>query len=286
MSDDSKTNDGTPPRFSLKPPVGTSSEAKKQTTRVDVPPSQDSPTTLKKKTSRISLDQTAAEAGAPPGLPVPTLGITAKAIRMAPAAPTPPSLSIPKLPSTPVPSALSGGEGSDETKRQTSRISLESILGERNTGAIEVTAATNEPKTIRIKRPTLPQSLKPAASVPAPKATASAPIEASPKSTTARLTLGEEAPAEGQATQRKTIKIKRAEGGASVSSPAPRSPAVARFEAETAARMAEEGAQTSFHAFFPVAAAVALIILGVVVYILLAQAFPNPSLNYPGRIII
>ncbi len=294
MSEDQKKNEGAiPPRFSLKQtgkvnegatPATPSEQAKRQTTRVDISAAaQESPPTLKKKTARIPLEHVTAETGAAPGSPVPGLGVTSKTIRLSPAAPTPPSLSIPTPSPMPTSRVMAGGMSAEDVKRQTSRISLESVLGERPAGEIEVSGSTSAPKTIRIKRPTQNQTIKPLSGAPDVSAASSGPADGSAaKSTTARLELTDEAQqAEGQQTQRKTIKIRRAEGGAKVG---PRSLSVARIEEAMASHEAEKMAEESVHVLFPIAAAVALLVLGFMVYILLAQAFPNPSLGYPGRI--
>jgi hypothetical protein len=296
MSDDPKTNEGAiPPRFSLKPtgavndgstPAVTPEEAKKLTTRVEIPPTaQDSPPTLKKKTSRIRLEQVTAETGAVPASQVPGVGVSSKTIRLAPPSPTPPSLSIPLPSLTNTKTMTRNLATADDGKRQTSRISLESVLGERPTGEIQGTGTG--PKTIRIKRPSQIQTIKPAAGTPEVEVTPAVPAAVSAvKSSTSRLELAEDMPqADGQLTQRKTIKIRRAEGGAAAPRAIPHSMAVARIEAGMAEQAAEQAAeQHAVHVLFPIAAAVALLILGVMVYILLAQAFPNPSLSYPGRI--
>lgn len=86
-----------------------------------------------------------------------------------------------------------------------------------------------------------------------------------------------------QATQRKTIKIRRADGTAAKSQP--RNVAVARIETETAG--ATEGLTEELvriNVAFPIMAAVALVILGVLVVILAAQAFPNLGWNLPGSV--
>lgn len=224
MSEETKTNEGAiPPRFSLKqaeatnesaPAGDTAFDAKKKTTRVEIPqPTVESATTLKKKTSRISLDF---------------------------------------------------------------------VLGDQQAGGTEAPDSAAVPKTIRIKRPTTTQSIKTLSSLmePIPPSPAS-----SAKSSTARIELTSEPQPEGQATQRKTIKIRRPDGtGAAAAKSIPHSMAVARLEADAEGRLSARAAEESVHMLFPIAAAVAFLILGFVVYVLLAQAFPNPSLNYPGRI--
>jgi hypothetical protein len=292
MSEDLKNNAGAiPPRFSLKQTEPASEvtiveedvvdDAKRKTTRVEIPEVPQEPAvTLKKKTSRIPLEHVTAETGAEPGSPVPGLGVTSKSIRLSPAPPSPPSFSLP-----PVSTAASSGEAAEATKRQTSRISLDFVLGERQAGGPESTDATATPKTIRIKRPTMTQSIKTLSSlmeaIPVPPPPA--PV-AGTKSTTSRIELAPETQPEGQATQRKTIKIRRPEAGGGTIKSAPRSLAVARLEGETDDRPAEKANEESVHFLFPIAAAVAFLILGFMIYLLMAQTFPNSNLSYPGKI--
>jgi hypothetical protein len=285
MSEDNKPAEGAiPPRFTLKKadssasgpsPVTAAEAAKKQTARVDLPPpAAEQAPVLKKKTARIPLDQVSADAGAPSGAPVAGVGISSKTIRLAPPTPPPPTISIP--PATPVTRVMT--RAGDDAKRQTSRISLETALAEHSDGGA---SAPGTPKTIRIKRPG-------AAPVAAPSTAATVP--ASPgeaaggaKSSTARIDLPEAIPAEGQPTQRKTIKIRRADGGGATIKPVPRSVAVARLEAQAAERRAEETTQAT-HVLFPIAAAVAVLVLAFMIYALLVQAFPGANLSFPGKI--
>jgi hypothetical protein len=217
------------------------------------------------------LEQVSAEAGAPSGAPVGGVGISSKTIRLAPPTPTPPTISIP--PATPVTRVMT--RGPDDAKRQTSRISLEIALAER----ADAGGAPGTPKTIRIKRPVAAPGAKEGVA-PAPSPTEAPTVVA--KSITSRIDAAEAPQPEGQPTQRKTIKIRRAEGGVTLK-PAPRSVAVARLEAEAAERRAEEVAEST-HVLFPVAAAVAVCILVFMIYAFLVQAFPDANLSFPGKI--
>lgn len=285
MSDETKPAEGAiPPRITLKHAevagngnAGTTpdSEAKKKTTRVDVPPTAaEVVPALKKKTSRIPLEQVSAEPAARPAAAVSPMSLSSKTIRLAPATPPPPSISIPSQ--GPATRVMPAPHASDEAKRQTSRISLEAAWAEKPAAEGETQGAPAAPKTIRIKRP----GTSPAAGSPAP---AVAEVSA-PKSTTSRIDLVPEAAPEGQQTQKKTIKIRRAEGGPTIGRSAPRSVSVARLEAEVAERKATEIAEVSTHFLFPVAAAVALVIMGVMLYILAVQAFPDAHLSFPGKV--
>ncbi len=290
MSDDSKMNEGAiPPRFSLKQPEAEDQiiieeeavdDAKRKTTRVEIiEVPQESAATLKKKTSRIPLEHVTAETGAEPGSPVPGLGVTAKSIRLSPAPPSPPAFPAPTAAVAP------GGESAEAAKRQTSRISLDFVLGEQQAGTPESAEAASAPKTIRIKRPTMTQSIKTLSSLmeTIPPPPPPAPIAAT-KSTTSRIKLTPEAQPEGQPTQKKTIKIRRPEGGAGGVKPAHHSLAVARLEADAGTSPAAKAEAESVHVLFPIAAAVAFLILGFMVYLLIAQTFPGPNFNYPGKI--
>ena len=152
--------------------------------------------------------------------------------------------------------------------------------------AAGTTASSDAPKTIRIKRPGQP----PAPPVATVKTTAPAaqPAEAASdvsaqKAKTSRVDLSElQSEEAGQATQRKTIKIRRADGA--TAKPAPRSIAVSRLEPETTAAGAVEEAKVKVGVAFPIMAAAALVLLGVLVVVLAAQAFPNLGWTLPGAV--
>ncbi len=278
MTSNTNGDSAIPPKLNFKdsdaPPADA---AKKRTARVDLPQPTPPETagTLKKKTSRIPLDQVSAEPGAPTGAPVAGVG-AAKTIRLTPAGP------VPTITITPSPKAISAALLPEELKRQTSRIPLETAGGERTDSGTPIAA----PKTIRIKRPAgLAATPIPPIQPPEPQATDTpAPAEPAAKSVTSRIDLPEEQPSEeGQPTQRKTIKIRRPDG--SPARPVPRSMAVARVEAQAAARVAEENVAAP-HAIFPVLAAAAVVLLCVMVYVLLLQAFPNLGWNFPGKVML
>lgn len=275
MTSNTNGDNTIPPKLSFKAPDSTTAETeKKRTSRVDLPPPapQEATATLKKKTSRIPLDQVSAEPGAATGAPVAGVG-AAKTIRLSPAGP------VPTITITPSPKALSGVLVPEDIKRQTSRIPLESAAA-----TPAETTAGGSPKTIRIKRPAgLAATPIPAPAEPAPVVEAApAPAEPTAKSVTSRIDMPEEGTGDtGQATQRKTIKIRRPDG--TPAKPVPRSMAVARVEAQAAARAAEEDVAAP-HAIFPILAAAAVVLLCVMVYVLLMQAFPNLGWNFPGKV--
>ncbi len=247
-------------------------DEKHHTARIDLPETPPEVTnTLKKKTSRIPLDQVSAEPGAAAGSPVAGIGAS-KTIRL-----TNPSSSTPTITIAPSPKAMSVAMMQDDAKRQTSRIPLESATPGSGDGSDGQAAI---PKTIRIKRPMVTQAI-PLAPAPVPPPPSQEPPFA-PKSSTSRIDLPkQEVTEEGQVTQRKTIKIRRADGDA-VTLPGPRSPVVARLEQEAAAQAAET--VSAPHPVFPVLAAVALVLLCVLVYVLCVQAFPDLHWSFPGKV--
>jgi hypothetical protein len=283
MSENTTSGDTSmPPKLNLKqsdqPATGipmAGRDAKSHTARINLPETPPEPApALKKKTSRIPLDQVSAEPGAPAGSPVLGMG-TSKTIRLSPLSPSP---TITIVPSQKV---LSGSMILDDAKRQTSRIPLELAISEKDNTS---TSQPNAPKTIRIKRPNISQS------IPAPVQAATPPpaqeSTQSPMSRTSPIDIPEqESPDSGQATQRKTIRIRRPEGG-SAERAAPRSLAVARIEKEAAANVAAElaGGVSAPHPIFPALAAVAVILLCVLVYVLFTQAFPTLGWTFPGKI--
>ena len=191
----------------------------------------------------------------------------------------------------------------DAGKRQTARIDLQEVLGgdedlfKRRTvildpSKIQAAEAVAAPKTIRIKRPdggTGPVKPVSEPMVPAEPVTAEAR-----KSETARIELpaeiAEEAAAEAP-TRRKTIRIKRPEGGGAVMArPLVLSqPSVTLSRAEPAAlrlgRPEEEVPSTLFAVF----ALVALLVACVLIYVLATQvgtveSLAAPNMPFPGGV--
>lgn len=260
MSEDIKPESSSiPPRVTIKIP-GQSGEVVETPTATTLP-------AAKKKTARISLDQVSAEPGAAAAAPVSGVGVASKSIRLAPAM----TGQVTIAPMTPVGKAL-GGMLSEDAKRTTSRIPLESILAEQG-GKLPDSA----PKTIKVKRPVLSTTPRVAglpvesqAEVPA------APVagEMSSKSQTARVDIAPEA-IEPQQTQKKTIKIRRADGGAGDGAAAGRNISIARTEGAPAEVSAAGAGVSAPHWFFIVTAAAAAVTLCFMLYVLAAQAYPD-----------
>jgi hypothetical protein len=270
MSEDIKPENGSiPPRVTIKIP-GQSGELAETPTVATVPSN-------KAKTARISLDQVTAEPGATQAASVSGVGVASKMIRLAPAMTG--QVLISPMPS--VGKALSGMIF-EEPKSQTSRISLEAAMAE--TGAKRQDSA---PKTIKVKRPMLTTTPKVAglsveaqSEIPSSAATAQPPPagELLSKSQTARVDIIPEA-AEPQQTQKKTIKIRRADGGAGDIKPVSRSMSIARAEGESA-EAPRTGAEVSApHGIFIAIAAAAALVLCFMLYVLAAQT--NPALGWP-----
>ncbi len=285
MSDDIESGNGPiPPRMTIK------NQGKSDSSAVNMPEGGDlnsnassgstdpnpAPISLnKKKTARIALDQVTAETGAASA--VPGTGIASKTIRLAPAM----TGQVAAAPFPSVGKALTGMLVSDETKRKTSRISLDAVLPQ-----LEVTAPAggdSTPKTIRIKRPTLsvpPASIPPIqVKEPPPSVVVAAPINE--KSQTSRVDIPPEAVAmEEQQTQKKTIKIRRADGGAPETGAAPRSISISRTEAAVA--VPETVQVAAPHWSFVLVAAAAVVTLCVMLYVLMAQAYPSLGWSVGG----
>jgi hypothetical protein len=255
MSDETKSEPtGVPPRVTIKLP-GQSGE---------LPAGVGG----KKKTTRISLDQVSAESGALPGAHVESVGVASKTIRLSPAL-SGQGAGLPVVrPTT--------GSGTEEGKRQTSRIPLESVFPSGAQSGIPG-AVSSLPKTIKVKRPTIAVSpgvafLKD--SQPAP-AVVETPAEApSPKSQTARVEAIPEATSEAQPTQKKTIKIRRADEGSGAGEP--RGVSIARSSGADASIPDKAPGQVARpHGAFVGMAAAALLVLCFMIYVLAGQAFPH-----------
>lgn len=252
-----------------RPPA--SEPAKASTVRVDTAPNLIRPLTeaqrqelFKKSTVRVRVEE--AQAKAPPG---------------------------PVVKATPA-------EG-EAAKKQTARIDLNEVLGgdedlfKRRTAMLDPakfpptpTEAPGAPKTIRIKRPEPGAATGPIAA-PAEPARPVEPITtAARKSETARIELPEEV-AEQTPTRRKTIRIKRPEGGEArplvVSQP---SLTIARAEpTESLPLIAGEEEESS--TLFSVLALAAVLLACVLIYVLAAQvgtveSLAAPNVPWPGGV--
>lgn len=230
---------------------------KKKTTRIEIPLPVAEPVGAEQKraTSRLTLD--AMPTAAPP-----------KTVRIVPA-------------------------DADAEKKKTSRIPLEAAFAPTEGETITPGSETATPKTIRIKRPTQVATVKlavPGAMAESVAVAATPPPVVPPmappvpeKGQTARIQAPTEPTPEAQPTQRKTIKIRRAEGP-TVS--VPRSPVVARIEAEAEQQAAQEALDVgaAWNIVGIGSAVAALLVLGLLVYLLLAQAAPSLDLPFPGKI--
>ena len=273
MSEDIKPENGAiPPRLTIKVPgAGVAAEAV---------PAEAPPPATKKKTSRMSLDQVTADPGAP-AAPVSGVGVASKTIRLAPA------ISGQLVSSSmPVGKALSGVlMSADDGKRTTSRIPLESVLSPKSETPAGGGDAT--PKTIKVKRPTISVGSKvaampvDAAAVPGPVPTPSA--AASAKNQTARVDILPDMVIEAQQTQKKTIKIRRADGAGGEVKATPRTVGIVRAEGESSeAAVADQAQVAAPHWIFPSLAAVALLLICFMIYVLAAQAYPNLGWSLGG----
>lgn len=281
MSEDIKSgNSAIPPRLTIKNPgqndvTAMSDPAASAITPPASPENNPAPDPVtehplnKKKTSRISLDQVTAE----PGASATVSSLASKTIRLAPAM-------TGQVSATPFPSvgkALTGMLVSDEAKRKTSRISLDSVLPQ-----LEATSAGGDapPKTIRIKRPTIsvPSGLS-AARIEEPAVVTT--VESNVKSQTTRVDIPQEAVAtEGQQTQKKTIKIRRAEGDGTEGRTAPRTVNVSRNDIEAAVPSQVQVAVP--HWSFVLVATAAVVTMCVMLYVLMAQAYPSLGWSLGG----
>jgi len=256
MSDDTKIEEGgIPPRVTIKVP-GQSGEVV-------------SAGAGKKKTTRIALDQVSAESGAVQGAHVESVGVASKTIRLAPIVSS--QTAVTPLPS--IGKALSGNFSADDGKRQTSRIPLEAIFpGLSQSGTSGMPSSI--PKTIKVKRPMISLSPKMdvetgGESVPVVSEPPSSVVSA--KSQTARVDVVQDAAPEAQQTQKKTIKIRRADGDPRAAEP--RGVSIARSGEDSSASSSNQVARP--HGVFIGVAAAALMVLSFMIYVLAAQAYPS-----------
>ena len=196
-------------------------------------------------------------------------------------------------------------KGSDTAaKRKTSRISLESVLGEDQ----ESGAASGAPKTIRLKRPGAEGAPKVATQAKTVRAvkrpTASGEEENSEAAETAETADTAAAAPEGESqTRRKTVVVKRPQAGGGKKLKVARPDAEQAAESEAAAAEAAAAAAPAVKGpdrpgpFFAVVSIAATLVVFVMVYMLLAQVIgPNfsmtdysyakggPDLVWPGKL--
>jgi hypothetical protein len=253
----------------------TSSSIAKTVVLDESPAERDLPIS-KRETSRIPLEKAAPAAA--PAVPVERAAKAASSIA-AKVAPAPEA----ETEAEPVAAAE---EKPAEEKRMTSRISLEAALMPDAAAATAKPGDTG-PKTIRLKRPGDSATVK-----IAPKPRMVKPEEAgTPMNRTARLEVPEEqAEAEeegGSTTKRKTIRIKRPTQAASEGGAEPM--VIARTPGGPAD---QDGGMTGMpfsiedepNPIFPVIAIAALLVIGVTIWMLSAQAFPTANISWPGKL--
>jgi len=184
----------------------------------------------------------------------------------------------------------------EEAKEKTARISLEDAVAPEE----EAAPGKPAPKTIRLKRPGSPSTVRlprpggeeepeetPASDLEAPKHMTSRIVlpepeaaEGSAKSATQRIEIPSSAPTDtGQPTRKKTIRIKRPEAPSTV-----RSVTIARTAKETH-KTKEISAETDEPGvLFLLLSIAATIVLAVLVYVLVTQAFPELGLKWANQI--
>ena len=161
---------------------------------------------------------------------------------------------------------------SSDEKRETSRISLEAILGQEK----NFEKSKHAPKTIRLKRPTEPSTVK-VLQRPDIMKMVDETVAVQDPSKTSILNEAVVEPAEGQTpTKRKTIRIRQPEKRPTVGSVT-----MARVKPEEGVVAAVTGAVVDEPGlFFPLAVTAAILIVCVMIYVLMAQALgPNTSLT-------
>ncbi|HOW96365.1 MAG TPA: hypothetical protein P5567_10165 [Kiritimatiellia bacterium] len=193
----------------------------------------------------------------------------------------------------------------DAAKKQTARIDLQEVLGsgdedifKRRTAIldpskIQAAEAAAQPKTIRIKRPE--GGTGPIKPVSEPMKPAEPVAAEARKSETARIELpadvAEEAAAEAP-TRRKTIRIKRPEGGGAPMAIRPMSvsqPATAVTRAEPGELPVIAPAEEGPGAVYSILAIAALLVACVLIYVLAAQvgtveSLTPPHMPFPGGV--
>ncbi len=282
MGENDSTNPAIPPKVDLKkgpltrPPEAGADEAaapaglaKKQTARIEVPLADLS--APKKKTSRVMMDGS----GAPPqGVPVPGAQALPKTIVI-----KPPASAVPKL-APPI-------DPMEAAKKMTSRIALETALTAGDGTDASQAASPSTPKTIRIKRPSQASTIK--LSRPDAPPEPSTLDSVGGKSKTSRIDVPAESIETEAPTQKKTIKIRRPDATKGV-----KNLTIARPEGEAATVAAtvvagavmpdEYAAAPSVGAIFTITALASVFVIGVLLYVLAAQALPGLGLSVPGML--
>ncbi|MDP6630495.1 MAG: hypothetical protein QGH42_12485 [Kiritimatiellia bacterium] len=274
------------PSIKLKPLKPATAQADTPEAREEAPAKSDT----KRKTSRIPL-----EAAKAPDEDAKTEGVATlkpKTIKIKPSAPVPKMRSTQPLSITvPITEDDSSKLATDAAKRKTSRIPLEEALtADKEPDEPAEPADPARPKTIKIRRPgsetATVKAKKPSSAAKAKQA------DDSEMSKTSRLDLPPDA-ADATPTQKKTIRVKRPDGGGAAKPAAKSHPAQGVVPPEPVGpiRSDEPGA------VWAILAVAASLVIGVLIYVLAAQAVgPNisltglsswtdgPNLSWPGKI--
>jgi|ETNmetMinimDraft_30_1059905.scaffolds.fasta_scaffold29797_2 hypothetical protein len=279
MADDEKNENGqpeVPPKLVIKP-QGSPTDEEEMPGTIKMKPIvlstpgeetlvADAAPQSKKETSRISLDA---------ALPSGSGSSSGDTIKVKPAvSPLSVSPQKPTVVSSEGPAPSIEDDLSAE-KRKTSRISLEAAL------ASEPTVPGSEgPKTIRLKRPSEAATVKVGQSSPPKSETTPIEAEAPSLNKTADIAAQMDVPEPTTATRKKTIRVKRPSRSPGVKT----TPEIRRTEEAGAPGVpgVEEAVpvQDRPNWFFVFSSVAAILVAGVLIYVLTAQAFgPNASLT-------
>jgi hypothetical protein len=273
--------------------------ARKQTSRIEVPPTvaAATPGLAKKSTARIELPDTVVALPAP-GLKKDTKKVVMPdtVIEMPPPATikkqTTPLVAKKQTARVDLAATVVATPSVQEAKKTTARIELGDAIGIGKPSAEPVAPGSRQiPRTVRIKQPEMPPTIsvkKPPAPVPVGTPTPAGEVR---KSETARIELPPETIVEQPVTRRKTIRIKRP-GAEGDEVPAPHPITVSReaSESELPPTMTKGELSSSDDTadepgiVFTLCAIAALLVVSVLVYVLFAQTFA-PNLPFPGKVV-
>ncbi len=275
-------------------------QARKATSRIEITTAMTAGATVKKSTARIELPDTVLATGAPKKdtkkVFLPDTVIAAPAPTVAKKQ-TAPLVTVKKQTArVDLDSTVVNAPNVQEAKKTTARIELGDAIGIGKPAPEPVAPGSRQiPRTVRIKQPDMPPtiSLKKPAPVPTGVPTPAGEVR---KSETARIELPPETIVEQPVTRRKTIRIKRpgAEEGDEAPTQRPalqiaRAPGetVTSAEAPTLPRVGtpvETAEADEPGLIFTLCAIAALIVCGVLIYVLLAQTFA-PNLPFWGKVV-
>ncbi len=257
--------------------AGTPGVAKKSTARIELPDTVIATPGPKKDTRKVQLPDTVVELPAPALVKKQTTPLAVKK----------------QTARVDLGSTVIAMPAPQEAKKTTARIELGDAIGIGKPAPEPVAPGARAiPRTVRIKQPEMPPTVslkKPPAPVPAGVPVAAGEVR---KSETARIELPPETIVEQPVTRRKTIRIKRP-GAEGDEVPATRPPMVISREAgeipdlppmltgtkKTVAREADEPG-----GIFTICAIAAVLVFGVLIYVLLAQTFAL-DLPFPGKVV-